>query len=455
MSQSDSYFFTEPTLDSANTFTDLAVVHGSPNSHAVVYRARRSSKWIVLKGLRQDLRSNPLYIEILKKEFDIGYNLDYHGIVRVMSLENIPSVGPCIVMEWIDGENLQEYLTHNRLSEKDALRIIEEIGKAVDYLHRRQVIHRDLKPSNIMITADGAHVKIIDFGFADARSYATLKLSGGTPPWCPPEQMAGAGSQITSKSDIYAVGRIAEAILSEKQRIKYRKLISLCTANEPDKRPTCVDEALQLAEEYKKKKQFWFAAILLTLLAAFAIFVYYFTKDSFQNVSTDKTTPGLQLDPIESKTLNADESAIMNMRQPDVIIESTPQSEHTKEPSSPHDISFEEISEPEDASHIDDGTGDIESVAAKVPVEIEEKKSASDTYTTKPIGLDLRSLHPIAQIIYNKIKAAAEASPLHDDAWKQKIREDAMDEITKYLKPGNYGYSDCLYAIDRALSDFE
>ena len=57
------------------------------------------------------------------------------------------------------------------------------------YIHAKQIVHRDLKPSNIMITHNGNHVKLIDFGLSDNDDFALLKQPAGTPGYISPEQI--------------------------------------------------------------------------------------------------------------------------------------------------------------------------------------------------------------------------------------------------------------------------
>ena len=71
-----------------------------------------------------------------------------------------------IVMEFVDGVTLQEYVTGDRnLSPNQVVDVIYQCAKGLDYVHREGIIHRDLKPGNIMLSNDG-QVKIMDFSIA-------------------------------------------------------------------------------------------------------------------------------------------------------------------------------------------------------------------------------------------------------------------------------------------------
>ena len=162
----------------------------------------------------------------------IRHTLDHPNICPVLDFMNIPGLGNCIVMQWIDGESLADLLpnlSHRSPSGRSTLRkIIFELCDALEYLHRHQIIHRDLKPGNIMITRNGRNVKLIDFGLADADWYATFKNPAGTKDFISPEQMAG--ESVDCRTDIYSLGKIMQAMGI------YSRIASVCAVEDRDKR---------------------------------------------------------------------------------------------------------------------------------------------------------------------------------------------------------------------------
>ena len=135
---------------------------------------------------------------MLQKEFDIMSQLQHPMIVSVYSLEEVSGLGLCIVMEWIDGMTLGEWLKKkdNTLSQRRYM--ADMLSDALAYIHSRQTEHRDLKPSNIMVTHNGLHMKLIDFGLSDTDHYAILKAPAGTEGYMAPD----------GPSDIYSLGCI-------------------------------------------------------------------------------------------------------------------------------------------------------------------------------------------------------------------------------------------------------
>lgn len=116
---------------------------------------------------------------------------------------------PCIVMEYVDGETLDQLIRREGGIDIDrALRLFEQIGAAVGYLHGRGIVHRDLKANNVKLTDQG-QIKLLDFGLA--RSAGTPKLTAtghvvGTLEYMAPEQLAQQGAD--ERSDIWALGVI-------------------------------------------------------------------------------------------------------------------------------------------------------------------------------------------------------------------------------------------------------
>jgi serine/threonine protein kinase len=176
-----------------------------------LFKAIRMGKWCVLKCLKPEYISNPEFNALLQKEFEIGYQLSHPHIVQMISLEQIGELGLCIIMEYIDGMSLSEWIKTSKHSDQEISKVMQTIGKTMDYIHQHQIVHRDLKPSNILITHNGNYVKIIDFGLADTDNYAVLKQPAGTRKYMAPEQKEGKLT-LDGRADIYSFGVILDEI---------------------------------------------------------------------------------------------------------------------------------------------------------------------------------------------------------------------------------------------------
>ena len=177
-------------------FTDFSTVPS--NGYNLLIRAKRNGRWWLLKGLKEQYRQDTVYQVLLQKEYEITSQLQHPMIVSIFSLEEVEGLGLCIVMEWIEGLTLKEWLAQGNHSRKQRRHVADMLMEALAYVQSRQTQHRDLKPSNIMITHDGLHLKLIDFGLSDTDSHAILKAPAGTEGYMAPE----------GSSDIYSLGCI-------------------------------------------------------------------------------------------------------------------------------------------------------------------------------------------------------------------------------------------------------
>ena len=205
----ESGFIVEPGLDGDITGPEL--LHRSEKGFAEIWRVQKFGQFVVLKALKPELRDDPVYEALLRKEFEIGYGLNHPSICRTWHYRRHPELGNCIEMEWVDGVTLTERFQEGRPDDALFRKIASELCDAVAYLHSRQVIHRDIKPSNILITHNGDNVKLIDFGLADSDDSAILKMPAGTETWLAPEVKAGA--QADARTDIWALGCVLAALL--------------------------------------------------------------------------------------------------------------------------------------------------------------------------------------------------------------------------------------------------
>ena len=193
-------------------------------------KVKRQGRWFMLKGLAVEYQNQAVYLELLKKEYDLMVQLDHPNIAKAFAKEVDEKIGPCIVMEYIDGVTLDAFLA-TKPSVASIKKVVEQLLDALGYIHSKQIIHRDLKPSNILITRNGNNVKIIDFGLSDADDYAILKQPAGTMKYAAPEQLQ-QGVKLDSRVDIYAFGLILKEIFPH----RYCHIAKKCSQKDRDKR---------------------------------------------------------------------------------------------------------------------------------------------------------------------------------------------------------------------------
>lgn len=260
-----SEFFQARKVDATDTFSNITEVYRSDNS--VIYRAKRGGKLWTLKSLPKDKRTISVYKFSQEKEYDILSALNSVYVVRCEGLESVEGLGTCLVMEWIDGINLTEWL-RTKPSKRNRTFVLQQLIEALSYIHSKQVVHRDLKPNNIIITRNGCHVKLIDFGLADADFYSELKQPAGTDGYVSPEQKVESIADF--RNDIYSLGCIIDDL---QLRGLYKRVQKRCLA-ETGKRYASV-EALK-SDLHRMRRNLCLTICTLVLLVVLACgYAYY------------------------------------------------------------------------------------------------------------------------------------------------------------------------------------
>lgn len=261
--QTDSYnsgFIEEDPIGQHTFFTDIVELKSEGFNQ--LYTAERYGKKWLLKGLKKEYQEQFFYTEMLKKELDIMMSLSYPYIVQAFGLETVQGLGPCIIMEYVDGESLESFLKKG-LKQKQKVKIVNQLLEALHYIHEKQIVHRDLKPANIMITYNGGNVKLIDFGLADTDSYSILKQPAGSLHYMSPEQQQGNMPDI--RNDIYSMGRILEDMQLGRQ---YNGIIRRCLAPIDQRYSDSVALLGAFHHNSQKKK----IAIVLAVIAVIVLF---------------------------------------------------------------------------------------------------------------------------------------------------------------------------------------
>lgn len=175
---------------------------------AYVYRAydRVEDRWVAIKILKEEFSDNSDFLRRFRNEAKAITLLSHPNIVEVFDV----SFGDrlqYIVMEYIDGVTLKQYIEQERtLRWDEALHFTIQILLALEHAHEKGIIHRDIKPQNVMLLQDGT-IKVTDFGIARFSQSETQTMTDkaiGSVHYIAPEQ--ARGDFITDKADIYSVG---------------------------------------------------------------------------------------------------------------------------------------------------------------------------------------------------------------------------------------------------------
>ncbi len=270
---SSGFVFQESHSDDKSSFYDINEI--DTKGYSSLYTATYHGKKVILKGLKHEFKNERFYQDLLKKEFEISRSLDHPNIVKTIDFQNIPNLGDCIVMEYVEGTTLKEFAERHKDAESQSRKakdvydkILNELLDAMSYFHSKQIIHRDLKPSNILITNNGNNVKIIDFGLSDTDDYVILKQAAGTRRYAAPEQMI-PNHTIDCRADIYSLG----IILKNNFPKSYRKIADRCAQQDRDMRYSSIDEIKKHIKKKKVSNITILISIILILLFTISFFV--------------------------------------------------------------------------------------------------------------------------------------------------------------------------------------
>ncbi|MGN0449317.1 MAG: Stk1 family PASTA domain-containing Ser/Thr kinase [Ruminococcus sp.] len=201
-------------LDGRYEIHELIGVGGMAN----VYRCTDTidDREVAIKILKDEYLNNDEFIRRFKNESKAIAMLSHPNIVKVYDV-SFGDMIQYIVMEYIDGITLKEYIDRQGIIEwKDAIHLATQILKALQHAHECGIVHRDIKPQNIMLLQDGT-IKVTDFGIARFSDKATRTMTEqaiGSVHYIAPEQ--ARGDVTDGKTDIYSVGVMLYEMLTGK-----------------------------------------------------------------------------------------------------------------------------------------------------------------------------------------------------------------------------------------------
>ena len=251
---------------------------------------------VAIKFLLPEVSERPAAMGRFLREARATAGLQSEHVVRVIDAGTRASGTPYIVMEYLDGRDLGEYLRAqyrgtNGMPVSEAIDLVLQAGEAIAEAHSIGIVHRDLKPSNLFVTEDldgRRKVKVLDFGismFVDQSAMSDGRaLTGtgdliGSPLYMSPEQLRDA-HRVTAQTDIWALGVILYELLAGVSPFQSETMTAICArivseAPPPlrEKRsdvPKKLEQVILACLEKKESRRIQSVAELARRLAPFA-----------------------------------------------------------------------------------------------------------------------------------------------------------------------------------------
>ena len=249
-------------------------------SLAVLYRVRKAGKYFIIKTPKDTSGQS---LAMLRREYELSLGRQHPNVVNIFTFEESTVVGPGIVMEYVDGRTLADFLAENPTPAMRR-RVFEQLLQAVAYIHRSGIVHNDIKPENILITRADNDVRLIDFGLADDDAHYLARTLGCTPLYASPELLMQE-KDIDARSDIYSLGMIMHDIFGN----RHLRIARRCLCAQKEKRYANAEQLLA-AFRHRNRPAMLLVSVLAVLPLLLLLLSGYFTSlDNSRKITVQQT----------------------------------------------------------------------------------------------------------------------------------------------------------------------
>ncbi|MDP6469051.1 MAG: protein kinase [Pirellulaceae bacterium] len=215
---------------------------------------------VAIKVMAPELAANPMAVKRFLREARAAAAVSHDHVVTIHAIHDAHRP-PFIVMEFVDGQSLQEKIDRTGgLELKETLRIGMQTARGLSAAHEQGLVHRDIKPSNILLENGIERVKLTDFGLARAVDDVSVTQTGqiaGTPQFMSPEQ--AQGQTVDARSDLFSLGSVLYAVCTSRPPFRADTALAML-------RRVTDDEPRSICEVNSDIPN-WLEAIIFKLLA--------------------------------------------------------------------------------------------------------------------------------------------------------------------------------------------
>jgi serine/threonine-protein kinase len=209
---------------------------------------RQTGRSVALKMLSPEAGRDPDVVERMLREQQAMVALQGTCAATVIDFCRLDTGAPCLVMEWLDGHDLEAQLTaweakseHGDTHHLAAM--LKPLTQTLERAHQLGLVHRDIKPANVFLVDAAPGVRLLDFGLSRMKSAAPLTAPGmilGSPSYIAPETWRGNSTELDGRADLYALAVIVFRWLTGQLPFDAPDLIAKMTAVTTGPRPSVV-----------------------------------------------------------------------------------------------------------------------------------------------------------------------------------------------------------------------
>ncbi|MCH9015639.1 MAG: protein kinase [Gemmatimonadetes bacterium] len=302
-----------------------------------VYRAynRQLESPVAIKVLHPEIAQHEVILARFKREASLSARLSHPNIVPVFEFAAKEELA-YLVMPFIEGNTLADHLLENgAMAHRDVLKMLKEVGSALSFAHRHDIVHRDVKPSNILLERETGRWLVTDFGIASVKSdEEQLTKTGatiGTPAYMAPEQFGGS-RKVDARADLYSLAAVAfEALtgvlpdtleqhdlVAQRLRDQVKGLaasqaqaLTAPLAQLPDERPASVSSWLGMLDQEKGPSERWLKKVAVSLSALAVLVVGYLISKPGRESALAPLTVAILPATISGTAPNVDLSSVI------------------------------------------------------------------------------------------------------------------------------------------------